>query len=126
MKTEIRLYSEENIDFHTRKIPEAGSNYLCWLVILIDSVLWNLSAFLGQFWRLKENNFNNDAFKKTISLYIYIYIYIYIQRKYILKTLVIYSDSIRAFYGLICRKNVKMFMWLEYLQYKKNNEITQL
>ena len=36
---EAAVYGNEAIDFHTRKIPEAGSNYNFWSVILIDSVL---------------------------------------------------------------------------------------
>ena len=39
MKTKIRSYGDETTDFYTRKIPEAGSSYICWSVILIDSVL---------------------------------------------------------------------------------------
>ena len=39
LKTKIRSYGDEAPDFHTRKIPEAGCNYICWMVILIDSVL---------------------------------------------------------------------------------------
>ena len=34
-------------------------------------------------------------------IYIYIYIYIYTYMKHILKTLVIYSDSLRILYGLL-------------------------
>ena len=29
-------YSDEATDFHERKVPEAGSNYICWSVIFID------------------------------------------------------------------------------------------
>ena len=39
LKIEISSYGDEATDFHTREIPEAGSNYICWSVILIDSVL---------------------------------------------------------------------------------------
>ena len=39
LKTKIGFNSDETIDFHTRKIPEGGSNYICWSVILINSVL---------------------------------------------------------------------------------------
>ena len=38
-KTKERSYGEETTDFRTRKIPEAGSFYICWSVILTDSVL---------------------------------------------------------------------------------------
>ena len=37
METKIRSYHDEAINFHARKIPEAGSNYICWSVILINS-----------------------------------------------------------------------------------------
>ena len=39
LKIKIRLYFDEATDFLARKIPKVGSNYICWLVILIDSVL---------------------------------------------------------------------------------------
>ena len=32
-------YSDEVKDFHTRKIAEAGPNYICWSVILIGFIL---------------------------------------------------------------------------------------
>ena len=39
MKIKIRSYSVEVTDFHTRIMPEWGSNYICCLIVLIDSVL---------------------------------------------------------------------------------------
>ena len=39
LKTQIKSYGNEATDFQTRKIPETGFNYICWLVTLIDSVL---------------------------------------------------------------------------------------
>ena len=39
LKTQIRSYSDEATDFHTRKIPEAGSDFIYWPVITFDSVL---------------------------------------------------------------------------------------
>lgn len=38
LKTKIKLYGDEAPDIHARKILEAGSNYIFWLLILIDSV----------------------------------------------------------------------------------------
>lgn len=38
LKTNIRSNIYGAIDFNTRKIPEPGSNYIFWLVILIDTV----------------------------------------------------------------------------------------
>ena len=32
---------DEATDIHTRKIPKAGSNYICWSIMLIDSILKN-------------------------------------------------------------------------------------
>ena len=32
-------YGDEVTDFHSRKIPEAGSEYICWSEVLICSVL---------------------------------------------------------------------------------------
>ena len=29
LKTEIRSYGDEATDFHVKKIPKAGSNYIC-------------------------------------------------------------------------------------------------
>ena len=29
LKTKINSYSDETVDFHVRKIPEIGSNYIC-------------------------------------------------------------------------------------------------
>ena len=39
LKTKISSYGDESTDFHCRKTLEGGSNYICSLVILIDSVL---------------------------------------------------------------------------------------
>ena len=38
-KTKIRSYDDETTDSYTRKIPGGGPNFICWSVILIDSVL---------------------------------------------------------------------------------------
>ena len=32
LKTKTRSYGDETTDFHTRKLPEAGYNYICWWV----------------------------------------------------------------------------------------------
>ena len=34
-----KIFFDNDKDFHSRKIPEPGSNYVCSSVILIDSVL---------------------------------------------------------------------------------------
>ena len=39
LKTKITFYSDKARDFHTSKMPKAGTNYIFLLVILIDSVL---------------------------------------------------------------------------------------
>lgn len=39
MKIKLRSCGDEITDFHVIKIPEAGPNYIFWLVTLIDSVL---------------------------------------------------------------------------------------
>ena len=39
LKTKIISYSDETTDFHSREIPKTGSDFICWLVVLIDSVL---------------------------------------------------------------------------------------
>ena len=39
MKTKIRSYGDEATDFYSSKIPEAGCNYMCWSVLVIDSAL---------------------------------------------------------------------------------------
>ena len=36
IKIKTRSYSDEATDFHERKVPEAGSNYICWSVTFID------------------------------------------------------------------------------------------
>ena len=38
-KTKIRSCNDETTDFQSRKIPKAGSNYICWSGIIMDSVL---------------------------------------------------------------------------------------
>ena len=38
MKTKIKSYGDEAIDFHDKKISKVGSNYICLAVILIDFV----------------------------------------------------------------------------------------
>ena len=38
-KTKAGAYRDEATGFDAKKIPKAGSNYICWLVILTDSVL---------------------------------------------------------------------------------------
>ena len=54
--TKISSYSDETKDFYARKIPEADSNYVCWLVILIDSVLKNYEMYYLQGF-LKERKY---------------------------------------------------------------------
>ena len=49
---------------------------------------------------------------------------IYIKLKDINKV-VLYFDSLRIFHGLIWIKSVKTYMWLEQLQDKRANKITQ-
>ena len=39
LKTKTRFCSNAATNFHARKIPEKCSNFVCWSVILIDSVL---------------------------------------------------------------------------------------
>ena len=39
LKTKKRSYGDQATDFHTRKIPKAGSNFIFWSTVLIDSVL---------------------------------------------------------------------------------------
>ena len=39
LKTKIRSYGDEATDFQSRQIPETSSNYICWSVTLMDSVL---------------------------------------------------------------------------------------
>ena len=34
-----RFYGDEATDFHSRKIPEIATYYICWSVMLINSVL---------------------------------------------------------------------------------------
>ena len=38
LKTKIRCFGDDATDFHIRKMHEAGSNHICFLVISIDSV----------------------------------------------------------------------------------------
>ena len=35
----IKIFENQNKVLHNRKIPEASFNYICWSVILIDSLL---------------------------------------------------------------------------------------
>ena len=53
MKTKIKSYGDETTDFFARKILEAGSNQICWSVVLIDSVLKKGGNFYPQMF-LKE------------------------------------------------------------------------
>ena len=39
LKSKIRSYEDEATDLHSRKRSEIDSNYICWSVVLIDSVL---------------------------------------------------------------------------------------
>ena len=39
IETKIRSHDDEATDFHSKKISEEGSDYICLLVVLIDSVL---------------------------------------------------------------------------------------
>ena len=39
LKSKIKSYGSEDTDFLTREMTEAGSDYICWLLIFIDSVL---------------------------------------------------------------------------------------
>lgn len=41
LKTKARSYGDEVKEFQARKIPEAGSSYTCWSIMLIDSILKN-------------------------------------------------------------------------------------
>ena len=63
LETKLRTYVDEATDFHSRKIPQAGSIYSCWLVIIIDSVLNKDKNYYLQVF-LKECKY----IKKVISL----------------------------------------------------------
>ena len=39
LKIKVRSYGDDDKEFNARKKPDAGSNYIWWSVILIDSVL---------------------------------------------------------------------------------------
>ena len=39
LKTNLRCYGDETTTFHSRKIPETGSNCICLSIKLTDSVL---------------------------------------------------------------------------------------
>ena len=51
LKTKIRSWGDKTTDFLTRKIPEVGSDYICWLAILVDSVLKKDVKYLQVFWK---------------------------------------------------------------------------
>ena len=55
MKTKISSYNDEATDLHSRKLPEEGSNYIFWLVILISSAL------------KKDENYYPEVFLKEIK-----------------------------------------------------------
>ena len=45
-----RFYGDEATDFHSRKIPEIATYYICWLVMLINSVVkMNENYYLQMF-----------------------------------------------------------------------------
>ena len=46
MKTKIRSFNDKTADFHARKMPNAGSNYICWSVILIYFVLKKMKTII--------------------------------------------------------------------------------
>ena len=39
LKTKTSFYDKKAANFHTRKLPETGSNNICWSAILIYSIL---------------------------------------------------------------------------------------
>ena len=55
MKIKIKYFGDDAKDFYDKEIPEVGSNYTCWAVILIDFVLkekdekYNLQVFLNEY-----------------------------------------------------------------------------
>ena len=60
MKIKIKYFGDDAKDFYDKEIPEVGSNYTCWAVILIDFVLkekdekYNLQVFLNEYKSSKE------------------------------------------------------------------------
>ena len=53
MKTKIKSYCDEDIDFHNKEIPKAGSDCICLAITMIDSALkieenYYLQAFLKE------------------------------------------------------------------------------
>ena len=56
MKAKISSYSDEATDLHSRKLPEEGSNYIFWLIILIGSALKKDENYYPQVF-LKESKY---------------------------------------------------------------------
>ena len=56
LKTKIRSYVDKTTDFCSRKIPEIGSNYIHWSVLVINSVLKKDENYYPQVF-LKERRY---------------------------------------------------------------------
>ena len=46
LKTKIRSYGDEATDFCDKKMPKAGSDYICLAVIIIDCVLKKVKTII--------------------------------------------------------------------------------
>ena len=49
LKSKLKCYSDETTNFNTGKIHEAGPNYICWLITLIDSVLKKMKTIFYKY-----------------------------------------------------------------------------
>ena len=68
MKAKIRSYGHGATDFHTRKTPEADSNYICCSVILIYSVL-KMDENHNQQVLLKQYKYIEKEKKQQLDMY---------------------------------------------------------
>ena len=64
LNSKIRSYGNKLAGFHSKKIPEAGSKYICWPVILIDSVFKRNENYYPECFL---NNVNTLKKKKKVS-----------------------------------------------------------
>ena len=55
MKTKTKSFDDKAADFHDKEMPKAGSNYICFAVITIDSVL------------KKDENYYLKVFLKNVN-----------------------------------------------------------
>ena len=53
MKTKLRFYGDDATGFHARKLPDPGTNYICWSVKITVSVLKKV-----------ENNYTQVSLKE--------------------------------------------------------------